>query len=119
MGRSSMRLRALATAAACGLAVLLAAPGSASAADGDFTYRYSDLGGTPHIGGLIDPPSGVCITLPEVEHPWTEPAHSPRNNTGSTATVFADADCEGPYFSLRPNGGHASERLKVRSVVFS
>ncbi|MGY3682127.1 hypothetical protein [Streptomyces sp. TE33382] len=114
-----MRLRALATAAACGFAVLLAAPGAASAADGDFIYTYNDPAGTPHIGGLIDPPSGVCITLPEVAPEWTTPAHSPRNYTGSTATVFAGADCEGPYFSLRPNGGHASERLKVRSVVFS
>lgn len=114
-----MRLRTLTAAAACGLAVLLAAPGSASAAEGYFTYWYEIPGGAQQTGTLADPPSGVCITLPEVAPEWTPPAHTPRNYTDSVATVFADADCEGPYFSLRPNGGHASERLKVRSVVFS
>ncbi|MFJ6569013.1 hypothetical protein ACIQNU_16455 [Streptomyces sp. NPDC091292] len=114
-----MRLRALATTAACGLALLFAAAPSASAAEGRFTYVYNDPSGAPHLGGLVDPPSGVCITLREVEHPWTTPAHSPRNDTDATAVVFSEANCEGDHFSLRPHGGHASERLKVRSVVFS
>ncbi|MFD7320426.1 hypothetical protein ACFV9D_04930 [Streptomyces sp. NPDC059875] len=114
-----MRLRALATTAACGLAVLFAAAPSASAAEGEFSYVHNDPSGTPHLGFLADPPSGVCLTLPEVADPWTTPAHSPRNHTDSTATVFTGPDCEGDYFSLRPHGGHASERLKLRSVMFS
>ncbi|WP_137990869.1 hypothetical protein [Streptomyces vilmorinianum] len=114
-----MRLRALTTAAACGLALLFAAAPSASAADGEFTYVYDDPSGAPHLGVLADPPSGVCLALPEVAPEWTTPAHSPRNHTDSTATVFTGPDCEGDWFSLRPFGGHASERLKLRSVVFS
>ncbi|MDT9687503.1 hypothetical protein Q5762_03925 [Streptomyces sp. P9(2023)] len=115
-----MRLRALATAAACGLAVLFAAAPSASAAEGYFVYLYNDPASGDSIPVLlVDPPSGECVTLPEVADPATEPAHSPRNDTASTATVFTGSDCTGDYFSLRPNGGHASERLKLRSVVFS
>ncbi|MGW8884730.1 hypothetical protein [Streptomyces sp. NPDC055749] len=114
-----MRLRTLTAAAACGLAVLFAAPGSASAAEGDFTYLYEVPGAEPQLGALTDPPSGVCVTLPEVAPAWTPPAHTPRNHTDSFATVFADADCQGAQFTLRPHGGHASERLKVRSVIFN
>lgn len=115
-----MRLRTLTAAAACSLAALFTSMPSAQAADGDFTYVYNDASGASYIGFLADPPSGVCITLPEVDDDYlTAPAHSPRNHTMSTAVVFADVDCEGDYFSLRPAGGHASERLKLRSVVFS
>lgn len=67
----------------------------------------------------MDPPSRECVTLPEVEDPSTEPAHSPRNRTDATATVFTGPHCTGDWFSLRPHVGHASERLKLRSVVFS
>ncbi|MET9375879.1 hypothetical protein ABZX98_17280 [Streptomyces sp. NPDC002992] len=114
-----MRLRALATATACGLAVLFASAPSASAAEGQFTYLYNAPAGPAQLGVLTDPPSGVCLTLLEVAPEWTPAAHSPRNHTGSTATVFTGANCEGDWFSLRPHGGHASERLKLRSVVFS
>lgn len=51
--------------------------------------------------------------------PAVQPAHTPKNYTSSVATVFAGPNCTGDYFSLRPNGGHASDRLKVRSVVFA
>lgn len=117
-----MRLRTLSVASAaacCGFALLFAATPPASAATGDFIYAYPDPYSGPQLSSLTDPPSRVCITLPEVAEPWTAPAHSPANYTDSTATVFTDADCEGDYFSLRPQGGHASERLKLRSVVFS
>ncbi|MGH3310226.1 MAG: hypothetical protein ACRDP3_06530 [Streptomyces sp.] len=114
-----MPLRHVLGAAAGALVLAISLPGSASAAQGEFTYVYNDSSGTPQAGQLTDPPSGVCLTLPEVASDWTTPAHTPRNFTGSTATVFAGTDCSGPYFSLRPHVGHASERLKVRSVVFS
>ncbi|MCX4731863.1 hypothetical protein [Streptomyces sp. NBC_01363] len=115
-----MRLRSTVAAALGALALIVAVPTSAGAATGDFTYTYSGLDGSPQVGFLVDPPSRVCITLPEVADPSsTNPAHTPWNLTDSSATVFAGPDCEGPYFTLRPHGGHASERLKLRSVVFS
>lgn len=114
-----MRLRTSVAATVGALALVITLPTSAGAAEGDFTYQHYDQAGIAQTSGLMDPQSRECITLPEVEDARSAPAHSPRNNTNATATVFADADCEGAHFSLRPNGGHASERLKVRSVVFS
>ncbi|MEU6016777.1 hypothetical protein ABZ826_22795 [Streptomyces sp. NPDC047515] len=115
-----MRLRSTVAAAFGALALIVAVPASADAASGDFSYTYSGLDGFPQIGFLLDPPSGVCITLPEVADPASSsPAHTPWNHTDATATVFAGVDCAGDYFTLRPNGGHASSRLKLRSVVFS
>jgi hypothetical protein len=110
-----MRVRTTIAAAACAVGAALSFPVSAHAADGPFFYGW----GTGQHGALEDPPSGVCITLPEVADESVPPAHSPSNWTNATATVFTDADCTGDYFTLRPAGGHASERLKLRSVVFS
>ncbi|MFD3923951.1 hypothetical protein [Streptomyces sp. NPDC058595] len=114
-----MRLRTTVAAAVGALALVITLPASAGAAEGDFTYQHVDEAGVAQSSTLVDPRSRECITLPEVQDERTEPAHSPRNNTDATATVFSGADCEGLHFSLRPNGGKASERLKVRSVVFS
>ncbi|WP_326765790.1 hypothetical protein OG978_15450 [Streptomyces sp. NBC_01591] len=115
-----MRLRSTVAAALGALALIVAVPTSASAATGDFAYTYTGLDGSPRLGLLSDPPSQMCITLPEVADPLsTNPAHTPWNYTDSSATVFSGPDCEGAYFTLRPHGGHASERLKLRSVVFS
>ncbi len=117
---TTLRRSVTAVATALGaLALAVALPASsAGAATGPFSYVYDD-GTGPRMGLLADPPSWECITLPEVADEAVPPAHTPRNYTASTATVFAGADCTGDYFNLRPNGGHASERLKVRSVVFS
>lgn len=115
-----MRLRSTVAAAFGALALIVAVPASADAATGDFSYTYTDLDGLPQIGFLLDPPSRMCITLPEVADPSSSnPAHTPWNFTDSSATVFSGPDCEGDYFTLRPAGGHASSRLKLRSVVFS
>ncbi|MFE3587953.1 hypothetical protein ACFXOY_10540 [Streptomyces niveus] len=114
-----MRLRTSVAATVGALALVITLPTSAGAAEGDFTYRHSDEAGITQTSGLADPRSRECITLPEVSDAQSAAAHSPRNNTNATATVFAGADCDGAHFSLRPNGGHASERLQVRSVVFS
>ncbi|MFF2331722.1 MULTISPECIES: hypothetical protein [unclassified Streptomyces] len=115
-----MRLRSTLAAALGSLALIVAVPSSAHAASGDFSYTYSGLDGAPQIGILFDPQSRVCITLPEVADPGSSnPAHTPWNHTDATATVFTGAHCEGDYFTLRPFGGHASSRLKLRSVVFS
>lgn len=114
-----MRLRTSVAATVGALALVITLPASAGAAEGSFTYQHYNQAGIADVSGLMDPQSRECITLPEVEDENAPPAHSPRNHTDATATVFTGVDCEGQHFSLRPNGGHASERLKVRSVVFS
>lgn len=115
-----MRLRrAFAVALGTGVFVL-AAPAIANASTGDFGYRFVDSYGIVQVSTLNDPPSRECITLPEVADASTStPADSPRNGTNATAVVFAEPDCGGDYFSLRPLTGHGSERLKLRSVLFS
>ncbi|MFE3288341.1 hypothetical protein ACFXJJ_35290, partial [Streptomyces sp. NPDC059233] len=100
--------------------LLLAVPQSASATLGEFQYSYVGVDGKSHIRVLLDPESRECITLDEVADPAaSEPAHSPRNRTTSTATVFTEPNCEGDFFSLRPLVGRGTEALKLRSVVFS
>ncbi|TWV56412.1 hypothetical protein FRZ03_04535 [Streptomyces misionensis] len=98
---------------------MLAAPGSASAATGQFRYTYTTAEGYEAVGFLNDPPGGECINL---QGPASEPgsvSRAPKNRTDATATVFLDADCEGDiYYTLRPGAG-AGDRLLLRSVVFS
>lgn len=115
-----MRLRsALALALGTGVLVL-AAPTVASAATGAFSYRYSDADGFSSVNVLFDPPSRECITLPEVADPAaSDPADSPRNRTDAVATAFTGPDCTGDQFDMRPYTGYGSDRLKLRSVLFS
>lgn len=114
-----MRLRSALSASAGALVLLLAVPGSASAAEGQFRYTYMTSDGYEAVGFMNDPDSGTCI---DIEGPGAEPgsaAYAPRNRTDAVATVFLEAGCTGDaYYSLRPGGG-ASDRLLVRSVVFS
>ncbi|MFC9583260.1 hypothetical protein ACFVJ8_10580 [Streptomyces yangpuensis] len=115
-----MRLRHAALAAFGAFTLLLTVPASASAATGEFQYTVTGLDGRPLRVVLDDPESGECIALPEVADPDASyPAHSPRNRTTSTATVFTEPDCSGDWFTLRPLTGHGSARLQLRSVVFS
>ncbi|MEV0914010.1 hypothetical protein AB0I93_07015 [Streptomyces sp. NPDC049967] len=117
-----MRLRTTAAAALGALALVVSLPGSANAAtaEGQFAYTYTTTSGHRQAVVLLDPPSRECVTLPGVADPNTsEPADTPWNNTGSTATVFTGPDCDGAHYTLRPDGGRASSRLKLRSVVFS
>lgn len=114
-----MRLRTAVVAAASALALLVAVPGSASAATGEFGYSYVGLDGQPRRALLIDPQSDVCVVIPEAADPGSsEPAFSPRNRTDSVARVFTNPDCTGDEFDLRAFSGRGSERLKLRSVVF-
>jgi hypothetical protein len=110
-----VRIRTTFAAAACAVGIALSFPVSAHAADGPFFYSYGD----GRTGVLDSPPSRECVTLPEVADESVPPAHTPYNGTDSAATVFTGADCTGDHFTLRPDGGHASARLKLRSVVFS
>ncbi|MBT2400499.1 hypothetical protein [Streptomyces sp. ISL-100] len=113
-----MRFRHTVAAAVGALTLVLTMPTPAGAAVGAFTYQYDDMSGERITAELIDPPSGPCITLPEVADDFVPPAHTPRNATDRPATVYAGADCTGPEFNLRAHTGYGSERLKVRSVIF-
>ncbi len=114
-----MRLRSAFTAV-FGAALLLAAvPGSASAASGQFRYSYETVDGFEASGFLNNPPSDRCINLHGVGEDNPQPGHTPQNRTDAWATVFTGTDCEGDSFRLRPRTGGASERLKLRSVIFS
>ncbi|MGW2707163.1 hypothetical protein [Streptomyces sp. NPDC001340] len=107
-------------AAVCGaiaLTAVLATP--AQGATGDFGYKFIGLNGRPQAATLHDPPSGECVTLPEVADPGaSEPAFAPHNNTDEFAIVFTEPDCTGDPWTLRPHGNPATDRLKLRSVVF-
>ncbi|MFJ2407208.1 hypothetical protein ACIOUE_38605 [Streptomyces xanthochromogenes] len=113
-----MSLRSL-TLAAGAAVLLIALPGSASAAGGQFRYSYTTADGYEAVGFLNNPASGQCINLaPAASEPGSA-SRAPKNHTDATATVFLGTDCEGDtYYSLKPGQG-ASDRLQVRSVVFS
>ncbi|MGW6026334.1 hypothetical protein [Streptomyces sp. NPDC055099] len=115
-----MRLRHSLAAAAGAAALLLTLPGSAHATEGDFTYTYVDSTGEEGQATLHDPSSGECVTFDEAAREYDQPpAHSPRNRTSSYAIAFTNADCTGEQFTMRPHTGGASERLQMRSVLFS
>ncbi|MFJ4832115.1 hypothetical protein ACIP79_19770 [Streptomyces sp. NPDC088747] len=114
-----MRLRH-SLAAACGalaLTAALAAP--AHAATGDFGYRFTGMNGQPQDVTLHDPASSECVTLQEAADPDASgPAFAPHNDTDEFAIVFTGPDCTGDSWTLRPHGRPATDRLKLRSVVF-
>ncbi|MGW4599239.1 hypothetical protein ACWEOA_28665 [Streptomyces sp. NPDC004457] len=116
---SARSLTAALGAACSAFVLLLAAPGSASAATGQFRYTYTTADGYEAVGFLNNPPSGECINL---QGPASEPgsaSRAPKNRTNATATVFLDANCEGDTYYTLPPGTGASDRLLLRSVVFS
>ncbi|MFI1172116.1 hypothetical protein [Streptomyces melanogenes] len=115
-----MRLRTAAAAVTAGaFTLLLTVSGTANAATGDFSYKYVGLNGQPQSAALHDPDSGECVTLAEVADPGaSEPAFAPHNNTDEFAMVFTEPDCTGDSWTLKPHGRPASDRLKLRSVVF-
>ncbi|GCD41530.1 hypothetical protein [Streptomyces paromomycinus] len=113
-----MRLRSAFAAALGAVLLVTAAPGSASAASGQFRYSYVTVDGDEASGFLNSPPSGRCIDLHGVGQENPRPGHSPKNRTDAWATVYSGTGCKGDSFRLRPRTGGASERLKVRSVIF-
>lgn len=108
-----------ALAAAGALMLVLAVPGSAWAATGQFRYSYQTADGYDAVGFINNPPSRTCIDIQGAGSDGTSAAYAPKNLTDATATVFLERGCAGDvYYSLRPGAG-ASDRLLVRSVVFS
>ncbi|WP_409237645.1 hypothetical protein [Streptomyces sp. PA5.6] len=115
-----MRLRHTLAAPLAAFALVVTLPTSATAATGDFSYKFVGLDGRPQSVTLHDPQSPGCITLPEVADPGaSEPAFAPHNDTDEWAMVFTDPDCEGDSWTLRPHGRPASDRLKLRSVFLT
>ncbi|MGW2788138.1 hypothetical protein ACWC3X_44510 [Streptomyces populi] len=116
----SLRSLTAAAGAACSALVLLvAAPGSACAATGQFRYTYTTADGYDAVGFLNNPTSGQCINLPAPAATPGTASRAPQNRTDATATVFLDADCAGDTYYTLPAGTGASDRLLLRSVVFS
>ncbi|MBP2404101.1 hypothetical protein [Streptomyces syringium] len=114
------RLRAIATAAACALALVIATPGTASAeAIGDLHYTYTDAQGTEQREKLSDPdlPSSECLDVKQAQGDDTKPAHSPYNNTDTTVWIFPDRDCEGDRTILKA-GAKGGVNLKFRSFYY-
>ncbi|MFI0167581.1 hypothetical protein [Streptomyces sp. NPDC017095] len=117
-----MRLRSLAASAGTltsALVLLLAVPGSALAATGQFRYSYTTAEGYEAVGFLNDPAGGECIDLHGPGSEPGSPGRAPKNRTDATATVFLAAGCEGDVYYTLPSGAGAGDRLLVRSVVFS
>ncbi|MFG3037280.1 hypothetical protein ACGFYZ_10285 [Streptomyces sp. NPDC048330] len=114
-----MRLRHSA-AALCGALALTATLASpASAATGDFGYRFVGIGGDQQWITLQDPVNASCVTLAEAADPGSsEPAFAPHNDTDEFAVVFTGPDCTGESWTLRPHGSPTTDLLKLRSVVF-
>ncbi|MFI1176955.1 hypothetical protein [Streptomyces melanogenes] len=110
------RPRALVSAAACSLMLLLATPGSASANAGDFFYTYTDADGKEQRQKEQDPPSRECLNIPEATE--AHPAHSPHNGTDEDAIVYEKVDCEGAKFVVAKDTGEAGPDVKFRSVLF-
>ncbi|MFJ2772715.1 hypothetical protein [Streptomyces sp. NPDC087300] len=115
-----MRLRTTFAAALGALALVVTLPTSATAATGDFSYKYVGLNGTPQSVTLHDPESPGCVTLAEVADPdASEPAFAPHNDTDTWVMVFTEPECNGDSWTLRPHGHPATDRLKLRSVYFT
>ncbi|MFD9381207.1 hypothetical protein ACFWBH_37850 [Streptomyces sp. NPDC059999] len=113
-----MKLRHTAAAALASLALILTMPGSASAAVGDFHYKYVDEYGKEQRVVLHNPHSGKCVNLHAVGEDDELPGYGPQNSTDSTVTVYLGAGCTGPEWRLRPHGRPATDELEVRSVRF-
>ncbi|EPH40221.1 hypothetical protein ABT390_16595 [Streptomyces aurantiacus] len=117
-----MRLRAITTAAACSLALVVATSGSASAeALGKFHYTYTDAQGTEQRTWMEGDPgieTNACLDVPgAADATKTDPAHSPDNQTDKTVWVFEERDCQGTKYTLGEDG-KGGVNLKFRSVYF-
>ncbi|WP_405714152.1 hypothetical protein OG264_33165 [Streptomyces xanthophaeus] len=89
-----MRLRN-ALAAALGAAVLVVAmPGSASAATGSLDFKYGDVA-DPTEWQIQFPNLNECYAVPKVDGAYVD-AYAPENRSNADAAMFLDAACEDP-----------------------
>ncbi|MDH6574492.1 hypothetical protein [Kitasatospora sp. MAP5-34] len=112
-----MRLRNAVVAAVSALGLVLAVPGSALAATGQFRYTFINPDGYEMVGFMNNPPSGECLNLPGRDDDLP-PAFAPQNRTDALAIVYVGTDCHGARWPLHPGIG-ASDRLVLRSVEFA
>ncbi|MER5865927.1 hypothetical protein [Kitasatospora sp. NPDC002040] len=66
---------------------------------------------------LADPDNRVCINVDGATP--LEPAMAPQNFTDSTATDFAEFDCEGDICTVANPGKKLSILTRFRSVILS
>lgn len=110
-----MRLRATVAAALGAAGLLLSLPGSALAAQGEFSYSL-EFQGREYQTSISNPVGGTCHTL---DLPMNSPAYRVTNWTNATAVAYLDANCATEtYFVLAP-GESAPSGVLVRSVLFS
>lgn len=108
-----MRIRTTLAAAACAVGLAMSFPVSAHAAEGSFDY-FTYVGER----ALVNPPTGECVTLPEVADPDVPPALYAFNATATEAQVFAGTDCEGAYLFVQPFAGLPTD-FGFRSVLLT
>ncbi|WP_328958047.1 hypothetical protein [Kitasatospora purpeofusca] len=111
-----MRLRNTLVAATSAIALVLAVPVSANAADGVFRYTYRD-GDSEHRGELVDPRGEECVDVQGATA--ADPAYAPANRTNAPAVAFLDFGCVGDGYRVLDPGDSAGRRLPFRSVLFS
>lgn len=105
------RLRAVAPAAFFALALLLAAPGPASAATGDFSYSYDDETGRTVTVNVHDPVNGKCTNVPEVANGTSGAAYAPNNRTDREVQVFTGRNCAGNRYIVGKGAGQPRLRF--------
>lgn len=104
-----MRLRTSVAATVGALALVIALPASAGAAEGDFTYKHVDRAGVAQTSTLVDPQSRECITLSEVGDERTErrtpraTTRTPRRPSSRVPTVRARTSPFGPTGAKPPS----------------
>ncbi|MET9604716.1 hypothetical protein ABZZ17_06560 [Streptomyces sp. NPDC006512] len=113
-----MKLRSTVAAALGALTLVLALPGSAVAATGEFSYKYVTDLGHEEVIVLTDPHSGKCINLRAVGDDKLLPGYAPHNRTDTPVVVYRGASCTGAEWRLRANGNPTRDDLLVRSVRF-
>ncbi|MEU7525044.1 hypothetical protein AB0A74_04870 [Saccharothrix sp. NPDC042600] len=116
-----MRLRTTLVSTASAVALVLTIAGTASAAEGEFSYRYTDAAGETRKAELIDPDNApVCIEVPEVANTPDAHAFRPRNQTNVRAIGFKASGCVGTdSFELAAKVGRGSDKTLFRSVLFA
>ncbi|MEV4258703.1 hypothetical protein AB0J52_36560, partial [Spirillospora sp. NPDC049652] len=93
-GRAAGVLGRAAAVTAIGVAAIgPVGSGTASASEGDFTYRVGSKEFRLH-----NAPDGPCHSLPDIGSHF-------RNFTGTTVEVYRERDCVGRHWYMEPHAG--------------
>ncbi|MEV7420175.1 hypothetical protein [Streptomyces sp. NPDC089919] len=113
-----MRLRTSLAAALGALTLVLTLPtaASASAATGDFTFKYKDVEDVEHSATYTSPEDGDCLALVEVENDEAVgPAYSAVNSTDRLITLYSDLECGGESRDLA--AGQSVSNFTFRTIT--